>query len=184
MSTIDPNTTNTNACSARILPCCAHRLSQVWWGTHPAPTSWMVQPGASVHPNLSRLSNPLSPSPLFSSAPAGQAAHCSSSAHGCFKWLWLGSQSPGSHTAGQTLQARGAPGTERVRMGWIVRLERPQEDQEGLCTVVCRTGGTRGEHQGPCMVVCRTRKTTGGWWGACVAVRSRRESWENTRVHA
>lgn len=67
MSNIDPNTTNTNACSARILPCCSHRLSLVWWWTHPAPTSWMMEPRGSVHPNLSWLSimstPPLAPAP-------------------------------------------------------------------------------------------------------------------------
>lgn len=67
MSTFDPNT---NVSRAIILPCCSHRLSLVWWWTHPAPTSWMMQTGSSVHPNLSRLNTLPQPQPPLQFCPS------------------------------------------------------------------------------------------------------------------
>lgn len=75
MSTLDPDATNTNASSARIFPCCSHHLSLLWWWTHPAPISWMMQPGGSVHPNPSRLSTHPQPQPPLQLCPS--RASCS-----------------------------------------------------------------------------------------------------------
>lgn len=123
----------------------------------------MMQPGGSVHPNPSRLS--IHPQPQLPLQLCPSRVSCSPQfpCSWVFQVASVGVTEPHSwlHTAGRTLEAGGAPGTEGIHMGWVVGLERPQEGQQGPCTVLCRTGGTRGEHRGPCMVVCMTRKTTG-----------------------
>lgn len=70
MSTLDPNTTNTNDSSARTFPCWSHHLSLLWWWTHPAPMSWMMQPVGSVHSNPSRLSTHPQPQPPLQLCPS------------------------------------------------------------------------------------------------------------------
>lgn len=76
MFTLDPNTTNTNAGSARILLCYSHCLSLLWWWSHPVHTSWMMQPGGSVYPNtLIKAEHP--PSTTVPSSVLSQQASCS-----------------------------------------------------------------------------------------------------------
>lgn len=109
----------------------------------------MMHPEGSVHSNPSILSTPTQSQPPLQLCPSRASCSVQFPCSRVFQVALAGCR--GSHTAGQTLEAGGAPETERVFMGWVVGLERPQEGQQGPCTVVCRTQRKALEsmHSGP-----------------------------------